>query len=50
MFQCEFYTEAVKGKLGDVRNVQRVRDVYGLIDKQDYWNSVPNYKPLAPLS
>ena len=50
VFQCEFYTEAVKGKLGDVRNVQRVRDVYGLIDKQDYWNSVPNYKPLAPLS
>ena len=50
VFRCEFYTEAVKGKLGDVRNVQRVRDIYGLIDKQDYWNSVPNYKPLTPLS
>jgi hypothetical protein len=50
VFGCEPYTEAVKGKLGDVRNVQRVRDIYGLIDKQDYWNSVPNYKPLTPLS
>lgn len=50
VFRCEFYTEAVKGKLGDVRNVQRVRDIYGLIDKQDYWNSVPNYKPLTPPS
>lgn len=50
VFGCEPYTEAVKGKLGDVRNVQRVRDIYGLIDKQDYWNSMPNYKPLTPLS
>ena len=50
VFRCELYNEAVKGKLGDVRNMNRVRDIYGLIDKQDYWNSVPNYKPLAPLS
>lgn len=50
VFRCELYNEAVKGKLGDVRNMNRVRDIYGLIDKQDYWNSVPNYKPLTPLS